>query len=586
MTAAQVGERANEPDSSARTDNFGGALPTPQAELDAYVTELQANKETWATLELDERIEILDAILIDLNAVGDEWVSASILAKGNQGNDAAEAEEWTMLSYALRLVRLLGESLRDIQRSGRPQIPGSLDTLPDGQVRARVFPVDRYDSIMFSGMTAEVWMQPGISIEEVVDGQARFYRDGSGKGNVVLVLAAGNASFLVTTDFMYKLFVEGSVVILKMNPVNSYLGPIIAKGFRALIERNFLRIVYGGAAEGNYLCHHPSVDELHMTGSNKTYDAIVFGPGEEGAQRKAQRRPLVEKRFTGELGNITPVIVVPGPWTPKEIDYWGAKLASWLIINAGFNCLTPRVIIQSAAWEHRQSLIQVIGQTLARVETRKAYYPGAQQRHEEFLAAHPTCQQYGAAGDGKLPWTFIQDVDANNTDDICFKSEAFCGLFAETALEAQDAPSFLAAAVSFVNEHLWGNLTATLVVHPESLKDAQVATAVERAVADLHYGMVLINQFAGLGVFAMTAPWGAYPGNDMYDIQSGTGFTFNTLMFDNPQKCVVRFPFKVAPDPMSLQSRTVLDVSRRLADLQYRPSIWKVPGILWSAIRS
>jgi len=586
MTEIQIDRNVFEPGSLSRFDESGGIPPTPNLELDAAVAELQAHKDLWVNLELSERINILDQILVDLHAVGEEWVSASIQAKGTQGNNFAEAEEWALLAYVLRNVRLLGESLRDIQSSGRPQIPGSVDTLADGQVRAQVFPVDRYDSLVFSGMTAEVWMQPGATIDEVFDSQARFYRGAAAEGKVALVLGAGNGSMLVPTDFMYKLFVEGSVVILKMNPVNDYLGPIIAKGFRALIERNFIRIVYGGAEEGNYLCHHPDIDELHLTGSDKTFEAILFGAGEEGARRKAQRQPLIEKRFTSELGNVTPVIIVPGPWTQEEIDDWGEKLSRWLVINAGFNCLTPRVIIQSAGWEHRHSLNQAVGQTLAQVETRKAYYPGAQQRHEEFLTAHPSCQQLGTTGDERLPWTFITDVDADDSNDICFKNEAFCGLFSETALQAEDVPTFLAAAVSFANDNLWGNLTATLVVHPESLKDAQVAAAVDRAVVDLRYGMVLINQFAGLGFFPMTSSWGAYPGNDIYDIQSGNGVTCNVLMFDSPQKTVVRNPFKVSPDPLSLQSRTAIELCRRLAEIQYQPSVWKVPGMLLSAIRS
>ncbi|MFN2142293.1 MAG: aldehyde dehydrogenase family protein [Candidatus Promineifilaceae bacterium] len=585
MTSNRENEQY-QPGFITRTD-LGGALPpTPQVEMDSAVAELGAHKELWSALDLGERIKILDQILLDLYDVGEEWVAACVQAKGTQGNDYAEAEDWAQLAYTFRNIRLLAESLRDIQRSGRPHIPGPVDTLPGGQVRAQVFPVDRYDSMVFSGMTAEVWMQPGVSLKEVLDNQAWLYHQEPGSGKVTLILGAGNGAMLIPTDFLYKLFVEGSVVLLKMNPVNDYIGPIISKGFRALIDRGFLRIVYGGAQEGSYLCHHTSVDELHMTGSDKTFEAIVFGPGVEGQKRKAERRPLIEKRFTCELGNVTPVIVVPGPWTAKEIDAWGEKLARWLVINAGFNCLTPRLIIQHAGWEHRHDLIDAIGENLARVETREAYYPGARQRHEEFLAAHPSCDQHGVATGGQLPWTLIRDVDAGNTDDICFKNEAFCSMFAETALAGGDVPSFLASAVSFANEHLWGNLTATMIVHPQSLQDSLVAQAVDRAVADLRYGTVLINQYAAFGFFAMTTPWGAYPGNDIYDIESGTGVTCNTLMFHSPQKTVVRNPFMISPDPMSLHSRTGKEISQKLVELQFKPSPWKLPGVLWSAIRS
>jgi hypothetical protein len=37
--------------------------------------------------------------------------------------------------------------------------------------------------------------------------------------------------------------------------------------------------------------------------------------------------------------------------------------------------------------------------------------------------------------------------------------------------------------------------------------------------------------------------WGGYPGRDIYDIQSGIGFVNNMLMFDKPQKAIVRGQF-------------------------------------------
>lgn len=586
MTQLAIAEPVFEAGVLGRADAFGGIPPTPRAALDTAVDELKAHKDLWARLYLRARIALLDQILADLYEVREDWTAACIQAKGVQGDRFAEAEEWAMFAYVLRAVRLLGQSLRAIQRQGRPQIPGPIARMPNGQVKAQVFPVDRYDSLAFRGMTAEVWMEPGQTVNEVLAGQARFYRDERDEGRVVLVLGAGNTGMAVPFDFLYKLFVEGQVVIVKMNPVNAYLGPVMSRAFRTLIAANFLRIVYGGAEEGGYLCRHADVDELHMTGSDKTFEAIVFGTGAEGARRKAERRPLIAKRFTCELGCVSPVIVVPGPWTAKELDAWGEKLARWLVINAGFNCVTPRVILQWAGWPLRERLNEAIARHLALVETRPAYYSGAAGRHEAFLEAHPGGVTIGPAGDGRLPWTLISGVDPANTDDICFRREAFCSLMAESALEADDAAGFLETAVRFANDHIWGNLAATLVVHPSTLQEAGMAAAVETAVAGLRYGMVLINQYAGLGIFAMTMPWGAYPGNDLADIQSGIGVNCNCLMFARPQKTVVRNPFLLAIDPLTLHTRTGLDVCRRLVDLQVKPELGKVPGLLWYSIRS
>jgi hypothetical protein len=203
-----------------------------------------------------------------------------------------------------------------------------------------------------------------------------------------------------------------------------------------------------------------------------------------------------------------------------------------------------------------------------------------------FLAAHPEANQFGSAEGDRLPWTFITGVDPENLDDICFRNEPFCGLFAETALEAGSVESFLHRAVDFANETLWGNLTATIIAHPASLDDQESATAFDRAVENLRYGMVLINQFAALGFFSMTTTWGAYPGNDIYDIQSGIGVTSNVLMFEHPEKSVVRSPFRLFRDPFSLSSRTVREIGKMMADIQYRPAVSKVPRLVWNVLRS
>src|SRR5947209_18315245 len=159
-------------------------------------------------------------------------------------------------------------------------------------------------------------------------------------------------------DILYKLFVEDQVVLFKANPVNAYLGPLLEEAFQALITPGFLRIVYGGASEGAYLCNHPGVDEIHITGSDKTFDAIVFGAGPEGAERKAKHQPLLTKRVTGELGNVSPVIVVPGPWSAGDLAYQAEHLVTMLTNNAGFNCNATRVILQHSGWSQREQVLQ------------------------------------------------------------------------------------------------------------------------------------------------------------------------------------------------------------------------------------
>src|SRR5260221_1813740 len=326
----------------------GSISPSSQEEMDAAVQAPQAQKDAWVAVPIRQRIALLDQLIKDFLAIAERWVAAGVQAKRLDPRSPTAGEEWALGPFpVLRNMRLLRESLRDIATKGRPQIPGPVTTRPDGQVVAQVFPQSAYDRIFFGGVTAEVWMQPGVTQAELPDTQAVMYHT-KHPGRVALVLGAGNVSSIGPMDALYKLFVEDQVALFKTNPVNAYLGPLMAESFRALIEPGYLRIVYGGVAEGTYLCNHPGVDEIHITGSDKTFDAIVFGSGPEGAARKAARTPLLTKRVTGELGNVSPVIVVPGPWSGSGIAYPAAHLASMLTNNACYHRNATRVTIQQA----------------------------------------------------------------------------------------------------------------------------------------------------------------------------------------------------------------------------------------------
>jgi acyl-CoA reductase-like NAD-dependent aldehyde dehydrogenase len=552
--------------------------------IDAALKQLQANKERWAALPIADRITILDEIRQAFLTLADEWVTASLEAKGFPTGGLAEAEEWLFVASILRAIRLYKQSLREIEGNGRPRLAGRLREGPDGQVIAPVFPRNSWERLIYQGMEAEVWLEPGVTAAAALEDQAGIYREKGQPGRVALVLGAGNASMLPVIDTLHKLFVENQVVVLKPNPVNAYLGPLLEKGLNALIKRGFLRLVYGGVAEGNYLCHHPLVDELHLTGSIRTFEAITFGTGPEGEQRKAEKRPLLDKRFTCELGNITPVIIVPGPWSEQEIEDQASQIVTWLVANAGFGCLTPRLLIQHEAWAQRPVLLQAIERHLANVETRPAYYPGAAAIQADFVAAHPDARQIGQAKGERLPWTFIPDVDPDRPDDICFTREAFCGLLAETALAAPDVVTFLEQAVTLANDTLWGTLCAALIVHPQSLREPELATAVEQAIARLRYGSVVVNQSPFAAYFLLVTPWGGFPGRPRHDVQSGLGRTGNVLMLDRVQKSVVRAPFHKPLDAIRVTARRPHNFCRQLASYEATGSVRHLPGLLWSAL--
>lgn len=561
--------------------------PSEKQVMDEALAALAAKKDAWLDVSIRERIRILDELSDAQVAHADAWIAVALEAKGIAARTAAHGEEWLAGPIpTLRNMRLLARSLADIERTGVPELYKPAFVNYAGRVVAPVFPTDKIDELVFQGFTGEVWMDPEVKLGELRDTQALTYKERPAKGRVALVLGAGNVSSIGPMDALHKLFQENQVVVLKMNPVNEYLGPIIEKVMAPLGRRGFFRVVYGGGKEGEYLCQHPLVDEIHITGSDKTHDAIVFGVGAEGQKRKAERNPRNTKRITSELGNVSPIIVVPGPWSKSDLAFQGLNIASSLTNNAGFNCNATRVVITQKEWSKRRDLIAATGAAFQQSLPRKPYYPGANDRYETFVARHPNALSFGPRGEGQLPWTMITDLDPTNKDEICFTTEAWCGVTSEVALPSSSVVDYIEKAVAFANDTLWGTLNCSIVVHPDSLRDYAVQKAVDKAIADLRFGSVAVNHWPALSYAFVSTTWGAYPGHSIYDVRSGIGTVHNTYMFEKPEKSVVRGPFKVFPKPAWFNDhKTSWAIGPKLLRLYRSPTLDKIPGLLFEAVR-
>jgi acyl-CoA reductase-like NAD-dependent aldehyde dehydrogenase len=560
------------------------AKSTPIHEIDDHLQAVESHKAEWARLDAGERILLLDEIQSELWSARDALIQSELQAKGIPSDSFGAAEEWVILAEVFRAIRQIQSSLMDIRRQGHPAISGHIESGQDGRSVLHVFPHSIWDRLIFLGMRADVWTKPGITPGDVLESQATRYRDLDNPGGVALVLGGGNAAMLPFCDTFHKLFVDLQVVVLKMNPVNAHIGPMIERSLRGLIQRGFLAVVYGGADVGEYLSNHPLVEEIHMTGSDKTYEAIVFGTGPEGRRRKLDHKPLNNKPFTCELGNVSPVIVVPGPWAQSDIDEYAKHIATWIVANAGFTCHTPRVIMQHKSWPRRNDLTTAIRLELEKCPTRKAYYPGAYEIHRDFVAAYPDALLLGEAKEDHLPWTILPDVDPNKTDAMCFHREAFGGLCAEVSLDTETIEAYLDHAVEFANRTLWGTLCATLIVHPSSLKQLEVAEAIDRAIARLRYGTVAVNVLPFYAAYSMVCPWGAIPPHATHNIQSGKGKNFNFLMLDHVEKVVLRAPFKRL-DPLTVRSKRPQAFAKKLTAFEAYPSWIKLADLLLAALR-
>ncbi|MCP3139631.1 aldehyde dehydrogenase family protein [Pyxidicoccus xibeiensis] len=562
---------------------------TPASAIDAVVRRVKEGSRTWAKLDLNDRLSVLRDLRHDFAAVAEPSVRAACEAKGIDPNGPMAGEEWLAGPLVvLRNIRLLMDSLRDIQRHGVPHIPASrLRTLEDGRLAARIFPKDPLEGMLLPRNVGEVYFQPGVTAANLREHQASFYRKPH-EGRLCVVLGGGNVNSIPPADCLYKLFVEGTACVLKMNPVNAYLGPFLAQAFNVLSRHHFFALVYGGSEEGAALVNHPEVDEIHVTGSDRTHDALVWGPpGPEAEARRARNEPLLEKPFSSELGNISPVVVVPGPYSDGELRYQAENIAGMVSNNASFNCNSAKLLVQPKEWARRSLVVDGVQASLGQAAVRRAYYPGAEQRWKQFTEGRAGLRLVGSAATGELPFALIPDVDPAQAEDRVFRQEPWCTVLSETGLPGSDDPvAFLEQVVPFLNEKVWGTLNATLIVHPKSLKDPAVNAAVERAIRELRYGTVAINTWPAAGYALVSLPWGGHPTSSAQDIQSGLGWVHNTFMLEDIEKAVIRAPLtNMPPPPWVPGHRGARELGRKLVQFELGPSWLKVPGIAAAALR-
>jgi aldehyde dehydrogenase (NAD(P)+) len=516
------------------------ATPTPAtpAEIEQDLIELREGAKRWVALRTSAKAELLAKVRDTTYAQASRWAQAGAQAKGVAGTPLA-GEEWISgpwaLLYALnRYIR----TLNDIARTGTPNVPASrVHERAEGQITVDVFPDTFYDRLLLSGVRAEVWMQPGVTRENLASTMAVWYKQPSPQPRVALVLGAGNIAAISPLDVLYELVADGAVCILKMNPVNEYLGPILEDALKPLVDGGFLRFAYGGAEVGKLLTTHPLVDEIHITGSERTFNAIVANG--------------TKKPITAELGNVSPTIVVPGPWTDADFRFQAEQIVTQKLHNDGFNCVASQVVILPQDWDGTPKLLAQIEAVMREAPARPPYYPGAIEH----------MQQLGG-GDRS-----ILRLDAT-TDALPFKEEAFAPMLATTTLPG-DTQSYLHDAIAFANDRLRGTLGANIVVHPATMRE--FAGDLDAAVATLHYGCVAVNAWTGVGFLLTETTWGAYPGSTVENVGSGIGVVHNSYLFDRAQKSVVYAPFAPFPRSVAGYGATLLPkppwfVTNRLAD--------------------
>ena len=551
------------------------ASATDLGTIDLAIADLYNHREQWAQVSIPQRLAYLQDCLDRTISVAEAWTIAACQAKGIDPQTSLAGEEW--IAGPISTVRNLRLLMTSLQANGQLK-PAKIDRRKNGQVVAQVLPANLIDRILWLGYRGEVWLEPGATAT-----QGRIYREPN-PGKVALILGAGNVSAIVAMDVLSKLFSENQIAIVKMNPVNAYVGEYLTQAFAPLVRDGFLQIVYGGADVGEYLCQHPQIESIHITGSDRTHDAIVWGATDtERQERKAANIPRITKPITSELGCVTPILVVPGKWSKSDLTFQARHVAATIAHNASFNCASGQVLVTASGWALRDEFLAAVRQELAATPSRRAYYPGAQERYRSFLDKYPQSEPLGASNPESLPWTLIPDVPAI-AGEYALTEEAFCGVLAEVSIDARTAPDFLDRAVDFANDRLWGTLSCTVLIAARTQK--QYPQEFDNAIANLKYGAIGVNIWSAMLFYFGSTTWGAYPGNTLADIGSGIGCVHNTYLFDRPQKSIVYAPFRIFPTPAWFAThKNLLLMAKHLLKFEAYPTWKNLPAVIISALR-
>lgn len=562
------------------------------AQLDRMIAELRDGEHAWAREPLGSRRALLRQLQSGVAAHAEQWVRVAGSIKQLPVGSPLLGEEWTSGPWAvLGYVDALAGTLARLEQ-GRDLLAGCrLGAAPGGRVSIGVLPYGSFDRLLLSGFQAEVWMEPGVTVQETREHAGLGLLTPELTAGVAVVMGAGNIFSIAPLDVLYQLYAHNRVVLLKLNPVADALLPVLAAVFAPFIDRGYLRIVSGDASVGDHLVTHPGVDAVHLTGSEATHDAIVWGTGEAGRAAKADGTPRLDKPVTSELGGVSPTIVVPGRWSKADIRFQAEHVATQRLHNSGFNCVAAQIVIVSRDWPQKREFLAALRDAFANAPVRPAWYPGCEVRVSGARRSHPRFEAVGGTAERTVLWGLDLDDDA----EPAFGTEYFGPVLGVAELPGTGM-EFLDAAVDAANERLHGTLGANLVIDPRTRR--RLGPRLREAVARLRYGTVGVNAWTGVGYLTARATWGAFPGHPLDDIASGRGVVHNSLLLHRPERTVVYGPFRPLPrsvltgefsltpkPPWFLTNRTAATTGRRLTAFAARPRWSALPGIFASALR-
>lgn len=561
-----------------------------QQHFNDAISALAEGEIVWAAMSLTQRATLLDRVHDAVAASAQSWVDTASSIKGLSPDSQLVGEEWISGPYSvLSSSALLAGSLRALAQRKSTLEGVRFGKAPGGRVTVPVLPHSAYDSVLLHGFTAEVWMPPGVAASTVRSHAGLAALRPSLTHGVGLVLGAGNITSIPPLDVLYELIANNRVTILKLNPVMARMKSVYESALAPLIAANLLRIVDGDGADGGYLAHHPGISHVHITGSATTHDIVVYGPGAEGQRNKRDNTPLLDKPITSELGGVSPVIVVPGRWSDQDLKYQAEHIATMRLHNGGYNCIAGQLVVLSRDWDQKEAFLSELRAALTRAPARSPWYPGSADRVASACESYPGAETVGA---GRL----LIEVSTGENATALQGTEYFSPVLGVIELPGT-GQAFLDAAVSKANRDFRGTLGANVIADPKDIRS--MGSGFREAIAELRYGTIAINTWTGAGFLTAAAPWGAFPGHTLDDVQSGLGVVHNALLISEPERTVVTGPFRPFPrsvlhgefalfpkPPWFVTSRSAKSTGRLLTEFAAQPSWARMPAVFGAAFRA
>ena len=500
-------------------------------DIDRYITTLRTNSKEFNNISDLQLSSMLEEVISNIKEVAYFW---STVCSDNKGTSKtpAEGEEWLGGPFAAVLAT---QYYIDTLQSNEDL---SLKSYNKEENSYKVFPNKFIERLTFPFIDAKVYFNKSMSFDDINKFRG-FSKRYDIDPSITLVLGAGNFSSIPYLDVLYHLITRRSVILLKLNPVNDYLKPVFEKVFQNFIERGYVIVSTGNVDESKYMANHQGVDHIHLTGSDKTFEEIVYGRHLNDKERKLKNLPkLNTKNITSELGNVTPIIIHPGNWSTSDIKYQARKIVTGKLNNNGFNCIAAQVVVLPDGWGQTDTLIKYIKFYMNKAKDRKAYYPESIERLNKLEKdkAYERVNKLSC-----VTPHLTREIKAYNKYEL---DEVWSSALYFKRISYSSSEDFSNKAIDYCNNYLWGNLGVSVIMkdHDKNLNSHILENYIEK----LEYGTVAINEWAAIGYIIPQLPWGGFPGNKDNDIQSGKSIVHNSMLFESPLKGVVQTKFRIS----------------------------------------